>query len=130
VKQWVDIFAAGGVVAACGVVGYLMQESDKHANSEINFATGEMVCTGRLRFAKDQEKSSYRFFDVSTVLPLDEVSNTKRDQGIAVTRMVHAYITSNDADPHGCANAIAVLPCREDDFITRTLRSSEAMMAP
>jgi hypothetical protein len=128
-RSSVDIFTAGGVVAACGVVGYLMQESLKHVHSEINFATEEMVCTGRLRFANSDEGHQFRFFDVSTVLPLDEVSSAKRDQGIAITRMVHAYITSNDADPRGCADAIAVLPCRDDDFVSRTLSSIERQLA-
>jgi hypothetical protein len=121
-RSTADIFTARGVVVACGIVGYLMQESIKHAHSEINLAVRDMLCTGRLRFAAD-EKSHYRFFDVLTVLPLDEVSNAKRDQGIAIARMVHAYMASDDADPRGRADAIAVLLCRDDDFVSRTLKA-------
>jgi hypothetical protein len=122
-RSTVDIFSAGGVVTACGIAGYLMQESTKHAHSEINYAVGDMVCTGRLRCAAD-EKSQYRFFDVATVLPLDEVSIAKRDQGIAINRMVYAHIASENADPRGCADKIAVLPCRDDDYVSRTLRAA------
>jgi hypothetical protein len=120
-----DIFTARGVAAMCGIVGYLMQGSDKHIHSEINYAIGDMVCTGRLRFANLDEGHQFRFFDVLTVLPLDEVSSAKRDQGIAITRMVHAYITSDDLNPCGRADAIAVLPCRDDDFVSRTLKAAE-----
>jgi hypothetical protein len=122
-RSSVDIFKAGSVVASCGVAGYLLQESAKHVDSEINFATKDIICTGRLRFAKD-EGSQYRFFDVATVLPLDEVSVSKREQGIAITHMVRKYITGSDADPRGCADAIAVLPCRDDDFVSRTLKAA------
>jgi len=127
-RSTVDIFAAGDVVAACGVVGYVMQESPKHAHSEINYAIENMICTGRLRCATD-ERDQYRFFDVATVLPLDEVSIAKRNQGLAISQMVHAYLISKDADPRGCADKIAVLPCREDDYVSRTLKSGEAIMA-
>jgi hypothetical protein len=127
-RSSVDIFTAGGVVAACGVVGYIMQESPKHAHSELNYAIENMVCTGRLRFATDED-SQFRFFDVSTVLPLDEVPTSKRKQGIAITQMVHAYVTGSDADPRGCADKIAVLPCRDDDYVSRTLRALGGTMA-
>jgi hypothetical protein len=125
-RSSVDIFAAGGVVAACGVAGYLLQESDRHINSEINYATGSMVCTGRLRFTSSEDGCQHRFFDVATVLPLEDVSEAKREQGIAITKMVHAYITGSDADPRGCADAIAVLPCRDDDFVSRTIKQRNA----
>jgi hypothetical protein len=124
-RSSVDIFTAKGVVAACGVVGYLLQESAKHANTEINFATDDMLCTGRLRFASSDEGHQYRFFDVSTVLPLDEVPVAKRDQGVAIAWAVHDYIISDDPDPRGRADAIAVLPCRDDDFVSRTLKETQ-----
>ena len=117
----VDIFTAKGMAAMCGIAGYLLQESDRHVLSEINYAADDMVCTGQLRFVNANER---HFFDVTTVLPLDEVSNAKRDQGTAIARMVHAYITSGDADPHGYVDAIAVLPCREDDYVSRTLKQN------
>jgi hypothetical protein len=32
------------------------------------------------------------------------------------------YLMSDDPDPRGRVDNIAVLPCREDDFVSRTLK--------
>jgi hypothetical protein len=91
--------------------------------AKINYAAENMVCTGCLRFA-EAGKERYGFYDVTTVLPLDEVAKAKRDQGITVAWAVYNYITSDDPDPRGRANGIAVLPCRGDDFVSRTLKQA------
>jgi hypothetical protein len=120
-RSSVDVFTAKGVVAACGIAGYLLRESAKHANTEINYAIENLICTGRLRFAED-EGQQYAFYDVATVLPLDEVAMAKREQGVAIAWAVHKYIKSNNPDPRGCADKIPVLPCRDDDFVSRALK--------
>jgi hypothetical protein len=66
-RSTVDIFTAKGVVAACGIAGYLLRESAKHANTEINYAAENMICTDRLRFA-EAEGHQYSFYDVATVV--------------------------------------------------------------
>jgi hypothetical protein len=88
-----------------------------------NYAAENMICTGQLRFA-EAGKERYGFYDVSTVLPLFEVAKAKRDQGIAIAWTVYNYITSDDPDPRGRADEIAVLPCRDDDFVSRTLKQA------
>lgn len=125
-RSSVDLFVANGIVAMCGMTGYLMRESDKHANTEINLAVNleddlTIVCTGVLRHAEENDKH-YTFFDVLTVLPFDEVTDAKRKQSVAIGWAAHEYITSDNADPTGYGDKIAVLPFHENDFVSRELK--------
>lgn len=122
-----DIFLANGVVALCGMAGILMRESHKHANTEINYADTSMICTGVLRFARQDDGRQYGFFDVLTVLPIYESKYArKKVQGVAIANAVTAYIEADDADPKGYADTIAVLPFHESDFVSRELREQAA----
>jgi hypothetical protein len=123
-RSKIDIFAAGGVVVGCGLAGVLMRESDKHLNSQINYAVANenanMICTGILRHARKEDGRYYGFFDVLTVLPDDDPRKLSMlEQGIAVAHAVHKYVRSDDSDPNGYAVDIPVLRCRDDDYVSR-----------
>ena len=119
----VDIFEANGIVAGCGMAGMLMRKSSEHIDSNINFAVGDTLCTGVLRSATDDRGLQQGFFDVLTVLPYDEMLPIKtREQGVAISSAVHAYVTSDNADPNGYADKIAVLPMLYSDYVTRELK--------
>jgi hypothetical protein len=118
----VDIFAANGIAALCGIAGVLMRESKKHINTEINFAVEDMLCTGVLRYADDDDNTWLGFYDVITALPIDEAAPKKIDQGCAIAWAVHNYVNSKDADPTGYGDKIAVLPFHERDYISRVTK--------
>jgi hypothetical protein len=121
----IDIFSASGIVAGCGFAGLLMRESDPHCNTGLNYCVGNMVCTGNLRVAPQEDGSHYGFFDVLTVLPPDNEPR-KADQGVRIALAVKKYFDSDDADPCGYGDAIPVLPAFEGDFVSRTLRKPQA----
>jgi hypothetical protein len=116
----IDIFEAGGVVAGCGLAGVLMRESVKHVGTEINYTTPSMICTGVLRLAEHKGKV-FGFYDVLTTLPIDDLRTQKRSQGVQIAHAVWKYIKADDADPRGYGDDIAVLPCRNTDYVSRYL---------
>ena len=93
-----DLFESRGIVVGCGVAGMVLRESDKHANTGIYFAAEDALCAGVLRV----EPTSHAFLDILTTLPLNEDVNERQwTRVIAITWMVHNYITVLDADPKG-----------------------------
>ena len=120
----VDKLIASGFIAACGLAGMLMRESDKHANTEINYADAtDMICTGVLR-ELPRDGRTIGFFDVLTVLPVDDDRPhiaAKRAQGQAIACAVSKYFHGENSDPRGWAENIAVIPFRNDDFVSREL---------
>src|SRR6516164_4993538 len=123
-RSRIDIFAAGGVVVGCGMAGVLMRDSDRHVNTQLNYAvaneSSNMICTGILRRARREDGRHYGFFDVLTVLPDDDPRKLPQfEQGIAVAHAVHKYVRSDDSDPNGYAADIPVLRCRDDDYVSR-----------
>jgi hypothetical protein len=131
-RSSVDLFGANGIVAGCGFAGHLMSESPKHIATQINFTIGEITAAGILRASTDAEKD-FAFFDVLTVLAIDEAQASKqaqRDQGLAIASATIEYITSGDPDPRGWADTIPVLPCRDDDFVSRELKQSGHAVNP
>jgi hypothetical protein len=119
-----DIDVFDGIVAGCGMAGLLMRESEKHANSGINYATNEnLLCAGVLRVASEDDGTKYGFFDVLTAFQPNEdgpqVEQWK--QGCAIAWAVNKYAKADDADPEGYADKIPVLPFNRQDHVTRTL---------
>jgi hypothetical protein len=111
------------VVAGCGVAGLLMRQSSKHANTALHYATvGNLLCAGVLRTATE-EVMPYSFFDVLTAfVPNEEGPQVAQwQQGLAIATAVHKYIDSDNADPEGYADNIAVLPPRSNDHVSREL---------
>ena len=120
----VDILDAKGLVAGCGLVGLLMRDSPDHVDSELNYAVANILCTGVMRTKRNEEdKRKYAFFDVQTVLPLDDVSPAKREQGIKLGWTVNEYLEATTADPWSYAESVAVLPFHSRDFVSKTLES-------
>jgi hypothetical protein len=118
-SKGLDIFAANGVAGMCGIAGLLMRESDKHINNEINYAVEDMLCTGVLRCAENDNNTWRGFYDVLTALPIDEALPKKLNQGCAIAWAVHKYVNSKSADPDGYGDKIAVLPFHERDYVSR-----------
>ncbi len=126
----VDIFGAGGVAGMCGVAGMIMRESRKHRNTEINMLYNNMLCTGVLRFARNDDGTVYGFFDVLTVLAPEGDGDRKirqRVQGKLITEAAVKYVRSDNADPAGYADKIAVLPFHESDYVSRELAAPPPM---
>jgi hypothetical protein len=48
-----------------------------------------------------------------------------RDQGAAIAWAVHEYVTSDDADPEGYADKIAVLLFHKSDCVSRELKGEK-----
>jgi hypothetical protein len=122
-----DIF--DHIVAGCGMAGLLMRESDKHANTGINYATNEnLLCAGVLRVASNDDGTSYGFFDVLTAFqPNEEGPQAEQwKQGCAVAWAVNKYAKADDSDPSGYADKIPVLPFDRHDHVSRTLTKMEA----
>ena len=125
-RSEVDVFVGGGLVAGCGIAGRLMRGSSKHANTPLNLTIGEITAAGVLRTNVEQR---FAFFDVLTVLTIDETQASKRaalDQGRAVLAAAFEYVQSGDLDPRPYADKVPVLPCRDDDFVSRTLKQAAA----
>jgi hypothetical protein len=119
-RSKLDLFDARSVVAGCGLVGLLMRESSKHANSGIYYATAEnLLCAGVLRVAE-----KYAFFDMLTAFQPNEEGPQVRqwNQGLAIANTLCDYLQSKNADPAGYADKIEVLPFRSSDFISRELK--------
>ena len=92
-----DAERANVLIGLIGLTGYLMRISDEHANSGINLAHDDFLCTGVLRVA-----NGIRFFDCLTVLPNDEPKYAQQvDQGIRIANAVSKYVGSGDANPNG-----------------------------
>ena len=70
----------------------------------------------------------YAFFDVLTAFQPNEEGPQAAQwkQGCAIAWAVHEYIKADDASPKGYADKIEVLPCRDDDFVSRTLKKQAA----
>lgn len=120
----VDKLIASGFIAACGLAGMLMRESDKHANTEMNYANNtDMICTGVLREIPQPGGHRIGFFDVLTVLVDDDrpMVAAKRAQGIAIARAVIKYFNGENADPRGYGDDIAVMPFHSTDYVSREL---------
>jgi hypothetical protein len=125
-RSEVDVFVGGGLVAGCGIAGRLMRGSSKHANTPLNLTIGEITAAGVLRTNVEQR---FAFFDVLTVLTIDETQVSKRaalDQGRALLAAAIEYVQSGDLDPRPYADKVPVLPCRDDDFVSRTLKQAAA----
>jgi hypothetical protein len=129
-RSSVDVFAAGGVVAMCGVVGLIMRESEAHRGQNVNLTIGDsekstgMICTGVLRTATNDIGQTTAFYDVLTVLPLDREQRPRQhDQGCRVADAVMRYVSGSDADPSGHADDVPVLPFHESDFVSREIRA-------
>jgi hypothetical protein len=124
-RSRIDIFEAGGVAGMCGIAGLLMRESAKHHNTQLNLTLENMMCTGVLRVAKDEDGYPYGFFDVLTVLDADGavLKQARYAQGCWVGNAAMKYIRGDDADPDGYADDIPVLPFHETDFVSRELRA-------
>src|SRR5262245_29892566 len=124
-RSTIDIFDASGVVAGCGWAGLIMRESDRHLNTELNFCIQDICCTGPLRSASTDHGTHYGFYDVLTVLPLDDDfyarNREKVLQGIAIAKATLDYYRADDSDITGYAEKIAVLPFRGDDYVSREL---------
>ena len=116
-----DILAANGIVIGCGLAGYLLRQSQKHADSAVHYTCGDITAAGILRTA-DDANARYKFFDVLTVLSIDDTRSAtrqaQREQGRAIAAAVWKYLNSDNADPDGYADAISVLPARADDFVS------------
>ena len=124
-RSKIDLFKSKGVAAACGVVGLLMRHSDKHANTGIYFASSEpLLCAGVLRSATDGQGRQYCFYDVLTAFQPNEDGTQDKQwaQGCKLSDAVDRYIRSDDADPSGHVDDIAVLPFTHDDFVSRELK--------
>jgi hypothetical protein len=125
-RSEVDVFESRGVVAGCGVAGLLMRQSTRHANTGLYYATSNtLLCAGVLRTATDEATAPYSFFDVLTAFqPNEEGPQVAQwQQGVAIATAVHKYMESDDADPEGYADDIAVLPPRSDDHVSRELQT-------
>jgi hypothetical protein len=123
-RSAVDIFGGGGLVAGCGIAGHLMRRSSKHANTQLNLTIGDITAAGVLRISTRAEQQ-FACFDVLTVLAIDEAQASKqpqRIQGIAILHAALEYFRSGDPDPRRYTDKIPVLPCRDDDFVSRTLK--------
>jgi len=109
-----------------------MRASDKHANTEINVAVENMICTGVLRFAEADEggRGRYGFYDVLAVLSSDdEERQTQRraqkiEQGTALANAVEAFIKSEDCDPRSYGAKVPVIAFHGTDFISREIAGS------
>ena len=125
----VDPFIACGFVAACGLAGMIMRKSEKHINTEINYADdSDMIVTGVLRQRPDGHGRLFGFYDVLTVLPLDDdrpAIVAKHKQGQAIGRAVWKYFNSVDADPRGYGKDIPVIPFRNTDYVSRELQEMD-----
>ena len=125
-RSKIDIFTSRGIVVGCGFAGLLLRESEKHANTAVYLANDELLCAGVLRIAPadDEDSKGYRFFDVLTAFrPNEEGPQVAQwKQGCAITAAVNKYLRADDADPAGYGDDIAVLPARNDDFISTELR--------
>lgn len=121
----VDKLIASGFIAACGLAGLLMRESDKHANTEMNYADdSDMICTGVLREIP-QDGRIVGFFDVLTVLPVDDdrpAIVAKRKQGRAIAIAVNKYFHGENSDPRGYGDDIEVIPFHGTDHVSRELQ--------
>ena len=107
------------------MAGLLMRESKAHANTGINYAADEtLLCAGILRVATDEDGGRYGFFDVLTAFQPNEdgPQAAQWKQGCEIAWAVYQYIKFDAADPAGYADKIPILPCRDDDFVSRTLK--------
>jgi hypothetical protein len=124
-RSKIDIFDANGVVAGCGMAGLLMRESDKHQNTEINFAVEGLICTGVMRHAPTGDGYFFGFYDVLTALTLDDEFKRREPemvrQGIAIGHAAARYMHADNADPTGYADKIATLPFHDTDYVSREL---------
>jgi hypothetical protein len=77
------------------------------------------ICIGTIRTAEREN-----FFDVITILPCDDTEPTQRAQGDALATACVAYIKSDDADPAGYMDRLAVLPFDGSDYISRELKQT------
>jgi hypothetical protein len=125
-RSKVDLFESLGVVAGCGFAGRLMQQSKRHANTGLYYATaGTLLCAGVLRTAHNDNDDRYCFFDVVTAFqPQDGPQAAQWKQGAALAEAVQTYVDADDADPAGYADDIAVLPPRSDDYVSRELKKA------
>jgi hypothetical protein len=67
-----DIFAAGGIVGACGIAGYLLRETLRHHGSEQILVFSGVACLGTFRHV-EKDGSNYGFFDMLTVLSAEQL---------------------------------------------------------
>jgi len=122
----IDIFDASGLVAGCGWAAWIMIASEKHHHTEINFAVGDIICTGVLRLNATDRNG---FYDVLTALPLDDEYEARQParvrQGNAIFQATLAYVNADNADPRGYADQIAVIPFRDTDYVSRELARME-----
>jgi hypothetical protein len=124
-RSRLDIFASRGVVIGCGLTGLIMRESEKHANTAIGYAADDLLCAGVLRVIDEPEDGKgHAFFDVLTAYQPNEIGPqvAKWKQGCAIAVAVREYLQSDEANPDGWADDIAVLVARNDDFVSNQLR--------
>lgn len=126
----VDKYIAEGFVAACGLAGMIMRESAPHVNTEINYADDtSMICTGVLRQYRAEGDRLLGFFDVLTVLPIDDdrpAIKAKHTQGQAIGRAVEKYFRSDNYDPRGYGVGIPVIQFRNNDYVSREIINRES----
>lgn len=119
-----DIFEGGAIVAFCGFAGMIMRESEKHRNTSISYATGEMTAVGVLR----EVPREYAFFDVLTALPPDAdkpYQIRQHAQGLQISHAVRDYLADEDADPTNRAEHITVIPFDDSDYVSIQLKQGK-----
>ena len=113
---------ATGAIAFIGILGFLTRHSPQHTNSGLSLLFGETLIVGaQHRFAKPNwkgEVTEEAVFDVRTVLPADEIGDSRAallEQGRAAADAVVRWL-KDEAYERPLAEQIPVLPRREDSY--------------
>ena len=119
---------AACVVVYCGILGYLVHRSEKHANGGLNLRIADTLLVGSLhRFQKlwhNGHTLEEVVFDVRTVLEIAELGDDQKalfEQGHAASEVVAAWL-KNDIPERDLAERIPVLPARENTYPARVTR--------
>lgn len=114
-----DLTSGGvtGVFAFVGVLGYLTKDSEKHIAGELCLHFGNTLVVGSLKHASaravDGCKLNGTLYDVRTVLPADEVSNSDMlKQGRIASHVVASWFADPPDDDRVLAEQIPFLPRR------------------
>ena len=120
---------ATGAFVYIGVLGFLTHRSPRHKDSGLSLLFGETLIVGaQHRFAKartDGRVIEEAIFDVRTALAADEIGASRAallEQGRAAADAVVKWL-DNATDERSLADAIPVLPRREDSYPARVTRA-------
>ena len=112
---------ATNIFAFTAVLGFLAHRSKRHQG--LSLAFNDTLLVGALhRHARRDASGEDCYFDVRTVLPIDELGAGKQallEQGRIAAAVVGEWLSDEEVDPEALAERIPFMPHREDSYPKR-----------